>query len=514
MNELDIKKLLNIFYIHKGIAIAVFVVIFPLSVYLAWSLPDVYRSRTLIQIIPPKLPPGYVATQSTPMNIEQRVRQISDEILSRPNLQRIVAEFNLYPDQSRIDTRVDTLRKRIALDIRRTDAFALSFDDVSPEKAKDVTARLGAIFIDATQQMRQQQITGTATFINSEADRLRKELETQESAVNLYKAQYRAELPEQLDANLRTIDQFRREYESGMLRYTSLQERKGNLEKQIAEWEILAMADSMLPGISSGGANPQKITGSVSLEGKKRELDIMLRQYSPKHPDVIRLKREIDALESQAASATSAATGSSGPVVTSSPGASLKEMLSSQIEDLKLEIAALKSKNDMLRSQIADYQKRVDNTPLRAIELSKITRVYDITLKKYQDLQAKSLETQISENMERKDKGEKFNVIDPANLPQVPIGPNRPRIIIVGLVLGLGAGVGMAFLRETLDTSFKRAEDLRDNIPLPILATIPAVITRGSLIEQRRAQRMLVFASIGMLFVGAVVIRFFGNLLN
>jgi polysaccharide chain length determinant protein (PEP-CTERM system associated) len=502
-SEFNVKQLMNIFYVHKNMVMAIALVVFVLSVYLAMSLPDIYRSRILILITPPKLPAGYV-TSSVTTNIEQRIRNISDDVLSRTNLEKIVQEFNIYPEQKSMDVRVDKLRKHIVLDVRRNDAFSLSFEHRVPQKAKEVTARLGAVFINENQQMRQQQVVGTTNFINSEADRLRKELEDQEAAVNLYKAQHRSELPEQLDANLRTLDQLRREIEAGMLRYTSLQERKANLEKQTAEWEIIAITET-IPGV--GGV--QKILGGGGLEGRKRELESLLRQYSAKHPDVIRLKREVEALEKQAPAQES---GETLPNKTASTGLSLKDMLASQIEDLKLEMASLRSKNEMIRSQIASYQVRIDNTPLRSIELSKIMRAYDITLKKYQDLQGKSLESQISENMERKEKGERFQVIDPANLPQMPVGPNRMQIIIAGLALALGAGFGAAFLRENLDTSFKRAEELRDNPNLPLLATIPAIITRGSILEQRRAQRMLVLASVAMLVVGVVSIHIYGKL--
>lgn len=504
--EFDVKRLMNIFYVQKNMVIAVALVVIVLSAYLAMSLPDIYRSRILILITPQKLPAGYVTTPIT-TSIEQRIRNISDDVLSRTNLEKIVQEFNLYPEQPSMDVRVDRLRRNITLDVRRSDAFSLAFEHRIPEKAKEVTARLGAVFINENQQMREQLVVGTTNFINSEADRLRKELEEQESAVNLYKAQHRSELPEQLDANLRTVDQMRRELEAGMLRYASLQERKGNLEKQMGEWEIIAFADT-LPGVS--GSPTHKIIGGVGLEGRRRELESLLRQYSPKHPDVIRLKREIEALEAQAATATE--SGEPG-TKTASTGLSLKDMLASQLDDLKLEMTSLRSKNEMIRSQIASYQVRIDNTPLRSIELSKITRVYDITLRKYQDLQGKSLESQISENMERKEKGERFQVIDPANLPQMPVGPNRVRIIVAGLALALAAGFGAAFVRETLDTSFKRAEELRDNPNLPLLATIPAIITRGSILEQRRAQRMLVLASVAMLVVGVVSIHIYGKLL-
>lgn len=190
----------------------------------------------------------------------------------------------------------------------------------------------------------------------------------------------------------------------------------------------------------------------------------------------------------------------------------LQQTLFKQISELNLEINALRSRNEILRNQIASYQARVDNTPVRAIELSKISRVYDITLKKYNDLQGKALDSLLSENMEKKQKGEQFQVTDPANLPQQPVAPDRMRIVLVGLVLALTAGFGLAFMRENLDTSFNRGEELREHINLPLLATLPAIITRGSILEHRRSQMKLLLASVMVFVVGAVSIHLYGSL--
>ena len=192
---------------------------------------------------------------------------------------------------------------------------------------------------------------------------------------------------------------------------------------------------------------------------------------------------------------------------------SLKAILSSQIADLKVEMSALQSKNNQIQAQIALIQTRVDNAPLRAMELAKTTRDYDITLRKYQDLQAKGLESQLSANMEKSQKGEQFHVVDPASFPEKPFSPNRPRIVLFGLVLGLAAGIGLVFLSEALDTSLKTVDELESYVSVPFLAAIPAVATRGSVLEKRQAQCVLVLASVASLIVGIGAIRLYGNLL-
>jgi hypothetical protein len=186
-------------------------------------------------------------------------------------------------------------------------------------------------------------------------------------------------------------------------------------------------------------------------------------------------------------------------------------MLAKQIAAVNVEIRATQATTNMLRARIASYQARIDNTPVRAIDLAKISRTYEIVLKKYQDLLAKSFDSQLSQNMEQQQKGEHFRLVDPAYLPETPVRPNRFVIVLLGLLAGLGAGAGLAILQENMDTSFKAREDLDGYITAPVLATLPEVTTRGSVLEQRRTRQILALASVGVLTVGLILIHLFSS---
>ena len=239
---------------------------------------------------------------------------------------------------------------------------------------------------------------------------------------------------------------------------------------------------------------------------KKKELDSLLQRYSNRHPDVIRSKKEIQALENDSSDIISGQPNSTKP----SNINPVKRVLQTQIADIDSEIKALHAQNEGIHSQISVLQARVDNSPVRGLELSKISRGYDITLRKYQDLLAKGLESELSENMEKKQKGEQFQILDPANFPVKPVRPNRLMIILAGLVAGLAGGIGLALFWDGLDSSFRRSEEINAYVNVPLLATLPALVTRGSVLEQRRAQGLLVLASIGTLAVGIVCVRVFG----
>ena len=502
LSDLDISTILNSLYRRKSLIVSVFLVVSVLAIYLSTIIPEVYRSTTLISVSPQRIPTSYVSTTIT-TSLGERMQAIAQEILSRTRLEKIIQEFELYPETTTVEDRVERLRKVIKIEFRQANLFALSFESESPQKAKEVATRLASLFIEQNLQVREQQAMGTKSFINAEAERLRNELEEQEAVVSRYRIANRFELPDQLDTNLRMLDQLRGELQGSNVRLSALQERKGILQKQIVESDILGGFD--LLGIPQGG---QSTPYGAQLELKKRELESLLARYSLKHPDVARLNKEIEAIESQKTSSTSKT--SAGPSIPATNP--LRQVLQSQVADLDNEIRALRSQIDNVRSQIPVYQGRIDNTSVRGVELIKVSRTYDITLRKYQDLLAKGLESQLSENLEKKQKGEQFDILDPANFPIKPLRPNRPMIILLGLMGGLAGGVLLAFVWDNLDTSFKRADEIAGIVNLPVLATIPALMTRGSVLDQRRSQGILVFASIAALAVGLVCVRMFGPL--
>ena len=501
--DFDISKILNTLNRRKGLIVSVFVVVSALAAYLATVLPNVYQSSALILVTPQRVPTSFVASTVT-IDLGERMQSITQEIMSRTQLEKIVQEFNLYIASKKVvalEDRVNVLRKSIKIESRRNNVFQLSFESEDPEKTKQVTSRLGSLFIEQNLNAREQQAQGTKSFINAEAGRLRKELEEQEAVISQYKVAHRYELPEQLDTNLRSLEQLRRGLEGNNQRLSALQERKGVLQKQTVEADI-PKADALGGSV----AVPVNVPQSVQLEMKKKELDSLLQRYSNRHPDVIRSKKEIQALENDSSDIISGQPNSTKP----SNINPVKRVLQTQIADIDSEIKALHGQNEGIHSQISVLQARVDNTPVRGLELSKISRGYDITLRKYQDLLAKGLESELSENMEKKQKGEQFQILDPANFPVKPLRPNRLMIILAGLVAGLGGGIGVALFWDGLDSSFRRSEEINAYVNVPLLATLPALMTRGSVLEQRRAQGLLVLASIGTLAVGIVCVRVFG----
>jgi len=502
--DLDFAKIFHGFYRHKGLVFAVSIVVFLLAAYVAATMPNVYRSSTLILITPQRVPANFVAPTVT-SGISERINAITQEILSRTRLESIIKEFGLFSGGGAMEDRVGSFRKNIRLDIRRNDAFQISFDSANPETAMKVANRLASLFIEQNLQVREQQAIGTTNFINSEAERLRKELEEQESLVTHYKINNRFELPDQLDANLRIVEQLRDELKGNLATAASMQERLGSLQKQLIE------ANATPPPTVRPGESDIRISNlpaNQKIQIRQKELESLLIRYSEKHPDVRRLRAEIAVIQKELEEEREKAKKSGAAKAPAENP--LKQIIEEQIDSLKSSLNAIQASNAEVRNSIAVHQKRVENTPLRSIELTKVTRTYDITLRKYQDLLAKGLESQLSENLEKKQKGEQFQVIDPANLPLSPVKPNRPFILLGGLIAGIIGGLALAFLWDLVDRSFKNSDDLAGFVDLPILATIPTIVTRGAVLERRRAQGLLGISTLGVLLVGLILVRLFG----
>ena len=276
-------------------------------------------------------------------------------------------------------------------------------------------------------------------------------------------------------------------------------ERQQTLSSQLAEADSLA---------SETGSTGVAARPSARLVQMKDELIRLRSQFSERYPDVIQLKEQIAALERELAetkstepkpdekSATEQATSPAGPV---SPYVlRLKQALNEVQTDLKI----LKSEEQRLRARLASYQTRVENVPRREQEFQELSRDYESTRELYQSLMKRHDEARLAESMEQRQKGEQFRIIEPAVPDPRPAAPNRLRLVVMALAISLGLAVGSAVLAETIDTSFHSVDDLRAFSPVPVLVSIPKIVTQ---VDLRRARwRMRLAASVAL--IGLVVL--------
>lgn len=449
-------------------------------------LPKRYRSTTLILVEAQKIPEEYV---QSPLSgtVEGRLSTIQQQILSRSLLQKLVDNLNLQYESSKktsSEEMIDQIRKNLDLETigprTAVQGFSLSFQAEDPVVAMKVTNELASLFIEENLKIREQMVEGTSEFLNSELTNLKETLERQENQIGEFKRLHMGELPEQLEANLRALDRFQSDLLSTQLAKKSAQERRIMLEKTV---EMVRQRSQESPPMQAGRplAPPEPASPLVlELMQRKRDLAALRMEYKESYPDIALLKRQIAELEDQVGMLSlNEAPPSPGP---SQPGELSRENegerayvadLQRQIQGAKLEGKNLEERERELQHQIKIYERRVEQVPAREQELATLLRDYENTKINYGALLDKKLNAKIAENLEKRQKGEQFRIIDPANLPQKPFTPNPLMINLAGVGLGLGVGVGLVLMREQLDRSLRKSEDLEQATSIPVLASIP-----------------------------------------
>ncbi|HQT98666.1 MAG TPA: GNVR domain-containing protein, partial [Thermodesulfobacteriota bacterium] len=396
---------------------------------------------------------------------------------------------------------VDMMRKRIAIEVRHTDAFTLSFVHENRQMAMLTTSRLASFFIDENLKNREQQAVGTADFLESQLQETKKKLEEQEDRVKKYKTAYMGELPQQLQANLAIMSRLQDQLKANADAIRSAQDRRMFTESQIGTLETQAASIEAQARAASGGgetAAAEPVSPSdpaapylTELNAKRARLADLSTKYTDRYPEIRRLKEEVARLEKQVADARrnpTPAQGATGEPASRPPAplaANPASPLSREREEIRrlrtvlkgldLEIQSLKKDTVDIRKSVAAVETRVDRSPKREQEMISLTRDYDNLKKSYDDLLKKKLDADVSQNLEKRQKGEQFQILDPANLPEEPFIPNRPKVFGIAVLAALLVGFGGAIGLEMIDPSVRGTKEFRHFSEIPILASIPSI---------------------------------------
>lgn len=490
---------------RKWYIIIPFVIVFmAVSIY-SFTAPKTYRASTLILVTPQKVPVDYVRPTVT-SRIEERLQSIGQEIMSRTRLEQIIGEFNLYQKEAKtlvMEEIVELMRKDITVQIRgREGYFSISYTGKDPRTVTNVTNKLASLFIEENLKLREQQAQGTSEFLAIELNATKAKLDEQEKLLTQFKRQFMYELPDQRNTNLSILGRLQQQLQTIGETLRSAQDRKLTIQKQLSEMKN--MASIMVEQESSPTSPPSSPTtmlprlrgespDQLQLEKLKAFLSELETRYKEKHPDILATKRRIAELEKKVEASKVEAEGvreNENPPVSETPNPeAIKEKkkepslgmdplykeIEGQLVATDLEIKRLKEEEARTKAKIGEYQVRIENTPIREMAMTNLMRDYENIKERYQSLLKKSQEAQQAENLERRQKGEQFKVIDPARIPEKPFRPNIPRNLLIGFLLGMGIGFGVAFFREQVDRSFKDAEDLETTLGFKVLANIPKI---------------------------------------
>jgi polysaccharide chain length determinant protein (PEP-CTERM system associated) len=473
----DIHDYIEIFLRRiRYILIPALLIITGAVIYVQYA-PKEYRATTLILVTPQKIPEAFVRATVT-STIGERLQSIGQEIMSRTRLEQIISEFNLYQGETRsgsLEQVVELMRKNIQVEIKGKEGyFTISYIGKDPKIVPIVTNKLASLFIEENLKLREQQAQGTSEFLSIELQATKAKLEGQEKLISNFQRQHMGELPEQREANLRVLEQLQLQYQRISDSLRAAQDRRLIIQKQLSDLEPAITFEDSKKG--KAPLTGRKSSREIELEQLRNQLSDLQIKYTERHPDILMVKKRIAELEAEIEKTRlgkeKKEKDEGGQGI--SPDPRYNE-INNQFIVTEKEIERLKEEDAKVRAQIAKYGERVEKTFTREQEITLLTRDYQNAKETYQSLLRKSQEAQQAENLERRQKGEQFKVIDPARIPEKPFKPDIPKILFFGFLLGIGCGFGIAFLREQMDRSFRDAEDLEATFGFKVLANIPKI---------------------------------------
>jgi polysaccharide chain length determinant protein (PEP-CTERM system associated) len=483
----------------------------------ARALPDRYRSFSVIQVIPPRVMQDYVRTAGA-TNLGERLPAISQQILSRTRLERIIQDFNLYGEERRKELMEDIVGKMRNTDIRvqpvKGDAFQVEFFAPDARTAMKVTERLASLYVEENLRDREGMIENANQFLESQVDDARRRLLEHEKTLEEYTRAHDGELPAQVQSNLQAIQSLQTQVQALVDSVSRDRDRRLLLERMLADANAEAPVQAPAVPVVAAAEVENPTSAAAQLAQAKKALDAMQLRLKPEHPDVTRAKRLIRDLEKKAES-EALQVPVSVPVSVDSSAASraeatrtrrLKE-IDDEMKNLDRQIAAKEDNTRKLHAAIANYQSRADAAPTRGSEMIALTRDYQTLQNLYVSLLSKNEDAKITANLERRQIGEQFKVVDPARLPERPFSPDRSTIDAIGAVVGLALGLGLIALLEFMDNSFRTEEDVVAVLSMPVLASVPVLLTKADKLIMKRRQRLVAVGSVvTVLLVGGVAV--------
>ncbi len=487
-----------------------------ITVALAFGLPSIYQSTATILIEQQEIPEQMVSSTVTGYAAE-RIQVLSQRILTTENLRNIVKKLDLHSGKSDGDgdyEMIETMRRNVVVEMvsaevgdpgskarQATIAFNISYESESPEAAEKVARELVSYYLKGNQQLRAEKAEGTSEFLADEASKLSQKITVLEQELAQYKERNVGKLPEMMGLNMSMLERTQKEVEDADRQIASLNDRKVILEDQLAQTNPFS-GESPTARLRELETNYLRSAAQYSLEHPdmvkmRREIQLLTKQlgavdstdkvtrelnaardelakarreYGDDHPKVAALQRTVATLEDNL---VTMANNINRTTAIEKPDNPQYLAVQGQLKTLALTMKSEVDLREKLREKLRLYEQRVEQTPQVEQEGLALRRDYDNAVKKYQELKGKQMVAELGQELEKGSRAERFSVVEPPRLPVLPIKPNRIGILLLGIALSFAGGIGSAAIAEFADTSVRGVKGMMRVMGAPPLAVVP-----------------------------------------
>jgi polysaccharide chain length determinant protein (PEP-CTERM system associated) len=447
----------------------------PLAYAVSVVLPPKFKSQTTVLVQAQSVSKELI-TPVDPSDLSQRLASMQQQILSRSQLEPLIKKYNLFSKDSRansMDALVVRLQKGIdvspILPMAETRAHDLPGFNVTvtldnPHDAQNVCSDITSLFIERSFQSHIGQAERTLDFLTQQVANAKTYMDQEDAKLADFKSKHVGDEPDDAKMNMDMLTGLNTQLAAAT---QALERSQG--EKTMAE-SMLSNQLSSWQATQTGVASPDTL--DRRLAALQQQLADQESRYTDDHPDVIKTKADIAALQKKMNEENS---GPAKPASHSNIESPQIQQLRAQVHVKDMEIASRVKEQERIQGQIRQYEARIQSSPAVEQQYKELMRGYQTALDSYNDLLKRKTEAEEGVNLERKQEGEQLTVLDAANLPDKPSFPNRPLFALGGLGGGLGLGLGLAFLMEMKDTSFKTERDVEAVLQLPVLAMVPSL---------------------------------------
>jgi len=540
---------------RKSLVIISFLTIGFLGFVLAMKLPPVFRSSATILIEDQQIPQSMVATTITDF-ADKRIQLIKQRVMTRDRILSIIQKHKIYLDKRdelvpselvrnfQEDAEINMISANVGNQRGRggkaTIAFSIAFNDKNPVLAQAVANELVSLFLNENTRVRSQRAAKTTDFLKTEADKLEAEIGAIDTQIMGFKVKSGNSLPEMLQSNLSSLDRAKESL------------RQADNDIRIAKDRIIYLNDSLLraqeemplaqPGQSHNKAaqlrmlkllfvdlssrytskHPRVLslkrqiqvmdpsfTGkftmlntSKELKQAENELVLLKEKYPVNQPDVVKQEQRIAKLTQELDEAKSQEDEETRQ------GSTIYMTLTTQLRFTQNRIDYLSERKNELQIKIQELQSNIDKTPLIEKEYQNLGRMRQTSINKYTEMEAKYRAAKLAQTLEEEQKGETFTLIEPPIAPEKPEKPNRKKIAVMGMVLGLGVGLGIIVLLELMNEVIRGPKSLERIAGIQAIVVIPYIETPLEIAQRsRKVKLIMVFA--GVLFVALIALTHF-----
>ncbi|MEJ2612592.1 MAG: lipopolysaccharide biosynthesis protein [Candidatus Thiodiazotropha sp.] len=481
-----------------------------ISTAIALGLPSIYRSEATILIEQQEVPSDLVRSTVTSYAGE-RIQMISSRVMTTDNLGKIIRDYGLYKKEQKntsISLLVKRLRDEISLEMISADvldprsgrastatiAFKLVFNDKNARVTQKVTNELVNLYLNENLKRRAQSALATSSFLGAEAEKLSQQIAALEAKLASFKEKNFNNLPELQQLNLTVMERNERELTNAKQQIQALQEKKIYLESELAQ---------VSPKSDMYNSTGNRVMGSEDkLMALETEYVALATRYTDNHPRLIKMKGEIEALKAELGK-------KANNLKKRRPDNPAYLQLQTQLKSVNSELASMQEKSQQYQDKILEIEKRLVEGPQVEREYRNLSRDYDNAQAKYREIKAKELEAELAESLEHENKGERFSLIEPPQVPEKPFKPNRLAIFFLGFVFSLAVGFGHVIVREGIDQTVYGSKGIQSITKAPPLAVIPFIECSEDHILRRKIRMISITSVVAVAVFLVLFVHFF-----